>query len=499
MKMESNAKRLIAGKTTRISLAMTALVLCLLLTVLLFPFGQMPGDPPAAYFYYGHFFIVVYLLVLFAMVLSPVIAKRRHRFALLALVTIAAIADIFVYWLGEFFTAYLRQHAFFYVELPALLLMLLVFALHAFVYRKDQRSQEPGFVFIFFSILLTGILCVFFSPILQILRIVMTLALIVLSAYSSNEPSRRISKEILIPGLLIGLLLIGSRFAVYQPHILHGPLITTVDPLPQKSNTEVRLHVFNTGFNRMSKILSPGTPPWRPAPAFVIAHPSRGLIVFDCGLSPGVARHGEAALPMPMPLAFESRGAVGRTLDEQMKQVGMDPLKVSYVVLSHLHEDHTGTVSAFKNAEVITGPGANNNKLKGSIFRSLSSLEKTKTALGESWDLLGDGSILLIAGGGHTPEDLLLWLNSPNGPILLTGDVVVHWDWLRSNDVERVAINKSRIAESRNQIRKLLQVVPEMVLYPGHDTANLKQNRADIIIHNPSYFKTDSWPALKNK
>jgi N-acyl homoserine lactone hydrolase len=182
-----------------------------------------------------------------------------------------------------------------------------------------------------------------------------------------------------------------------------------------------------------------------------------------------------------------------------MKQAGMDPLKVSYVVLSHLHEDHTGTVAAFKNAQVITGPGADTGKLKGSIFLSLSALTKTKTALGPGWDLAGDGSILLIAGGGHTREDLLLWMNPEKGPILLAGDVVVHWDWLHSDDVERVAANKPRIAESRNQIRKLLQVVPAMVLYPGHDTANLKQNTADIITHNPSYFKTDSWPALKNK
>ena len=97
----------------------------------------------------------------------------------------------------------------------------------------------------------------------------------------------------------------------------------------------------------MSPLLVGPSPPWRPAPAFVMELPREGLVVFDCGLSDAVTRDGEAALGIPMRWLFRSRGRPGRTLDAQMREAGMDPARVHWVIVSHLHEDHLGAAPAF--------------------------------------------------------------------------------------------------------------------------------------------------------
>lgn len=79
------------------------------------------------------------------------------------------------------------------------------------------------------------------------------------------------------------------------------------------------------------------------------------------------------------------------------------------------------------------------------------------------------------------------------GPVLLAGDAVVHWQWLASTDVERVAADGNRAAEVRNQLQRLLQVQPEVVLFPGHDTSRLPRHRPDIVVHQPENFSPQAF------
>jgi len=98
----------------------------------------------------------------------------------------------------------------------------------------------------------------------------------------------------------------------------------------------------------MSSLLVGPAPPWRAAPAFIIEHPNHELIAFDLGLSHEVAERGEEAIPPPVGWLMESRGHVGLTLEDQMREEGLSPQDVGYVVLSHLHEDHTGVAAEFR-------------------------------------------------------------------------------------------------------------------------------------------------------
>jgi glyoxylase-like metal-dependent hydrolase (beta-lactamase superfamily II) len=295
---------------------------------------------------------------------------------------------------------------------------------------------------------------------------------------------------------LLCLLIVGVVSAIlipYRPHFVTGPHFEQNSDIPNLKNTGLKIHVFNTGFSKMSHLLVPSPAPWRPIPAFVIEHPKHGFIVFDTGLSAEVEAHGESALPIPMRWFFKSRGFPEWALDLQMQKDHLDPKSVTVVILSHFHEDHTGRVSAFKNAGIWTG--ATDSVVKKHLpeisqqTKQFLASENLSYFLGPAMDLFGDQTLILFKGGGHSPEDLIALVQLNEGPVILTGDSVIHWSWLNSDDIERIPTDSNKSAEIRNKIRQIVKKQAEVLIFPGHDISKIPLNRPDIIIHNTDFFK----------
>jgi hypothetical protein len=79
--------------------------------------------------------------------------------------------------------------------------------------------------------------------------------------------------------IIISLLLIG--LSCYSPINSRGKDIDeTLTNWPQTNSNfiNIKLHIFNTGMNKVSPLLVGSPAPWRPAPAFLIEHPIHGLI-----------------------------------------------------------------------------------------------------------------------------------------------------------------------------------------------------------------------------
>ncbi len=246
----------------------------------------------------------------------------------------------------------------------------------------------------------------------------------------------------------------------YRPNVVAGPVISegagAAAHMQAAALQGLRLHVFNTGMNRVSPLLVGSPAPWRSAPAFVIEHPVRGLIVFDCGLAEEVGREGEASLHPVTRLLFKTRSLPGKDLVSQMRAAGLDPGDVAYVILSHMHFDHVGAAPAFTNASFIAGPGARANSVSRMngfdperiAWVDADAWHEADFSRGEPFatfdstlDVFSDGSLRLIRGGGHTAGGIAVLLNLPAGPVLLAGDLVVHFDWLRSDDVQRIVLD----------------------------------------------------------
>lgn len=304
-----------------------------------------------------------------------------------------------------------------------------------------------------------------------------------------------------------------AQSGCYRPQVVAGEqppaTLAAVTAENWPAVTGLILHVFNTGMNRVSPLLAGSPALWRPAPAFVIEHPSRGLIVFDCGLGPEIGEHGEDALHPLTRMLFKTRSRPGLDLPSQMRTAGLDPDAVGTVILSHFHFDHVGGADAFTAANFVATRGSrersrsrmdgfephHTNWMRQDSWREIDFGSASSYAtFDRSVDLFGDSSIILVGGGGHTIGGLGALIQLPGGPVFLAGDLVVHVDWLEHDDVQRIVADPERAADVRNRVRRLLQLVPQLVLIPGHDLQRVPYDRADVVVHSRELFSADAWP-----
>lgn len=124
-----------------------------------------------------------------------------------------------------------------------------------------------------------------------------------------------------------------------------------------------------------------------------------------------------------------------------MRAAGLAPDSVDTVILSHLHFDHVGSAEAFVDATFVAGLGErarSDSRMDGfepaklawirqGAWREIDFGEGTPYAtFDRSFDLFGDASIILIAGGGHTEGGMAALLQLPRGPVLLAHDRILY-------------------------------------------------------------------------
>lgn len=166
----------------------------------------------------------------------------------------------------------------------------------------------------------------------------------------------------------------------------------------------------------------------RPVQAFAIEHPA-GVCLFDTGQRAAVA-----PLPGLHPYLRLARFELGPE-DEAARAV--DPAAVRWVVLSHLHTDHVGGIAAFQAAEILVARGewerahGLRGRLRGYVPHHWPDgveprlIEPSATAVGpfgSSYDIAGDGTLLVVPLAGHTPDHVGLLVRDGVTGWLLAGD-----------------------------------------------------------------------------
>lgn len=164
-----------------------------------------------------------------------------------------------------------------------------------------------------------------------------------------------------------------------------------------------------------------------PVNVFLIDHPA-GLCLVDAGQSAAATRPGYFP---PWPPYFRLARFELTAADEaagQLARVGVDPARVRWVVLTHLHTDHVGGIAAFRKADVIVGRDEWTRgegiagRLRGYLPHKWPSGLKPRVvdfdgpAVGPfagSYDVAGDGSLLFVPLAGHTPGHAGLLVGRP--------------------------------------------------------------------------------------
>lgn len=242
---------------------------------------------------------------------------------------------------------------------------------------------------------------------------------------------------------------------------------------------------------------------WRPVaiPALfaLIEHPTHGPILFDTGCAPRIHALMRTWPERLYPLLLPFQVSEGETAAAQLARRGISAADVRLIVLSHLHLDHMGGLRDFPAARIVYHPdGLQAVEGLGRLARLKAvyqpgllpadfqaraqpldaaaqvPLPAACAPFTHGWDVLGDGSLLLIDLPGHAPGHVGLFVTDQRAErFLLCGDAC----WLsRAYQAQRlpsplaygVIHDAAALKTSLAQLSALHRAQPGLHIIPSH-------------------------------
>lgn len=220
----------------------------------------------------------------------------------------------------------------------------------------------------------------------------------------------------------------------------------------------IKIHILHTGDVRVSPYLPFGgdkcsilnasgmtTPKskwiWLPVSCYYI-EPPKGKFLFDTGwhrdMSPdGVYDKRAQIRSLGSRLLYNVNQGVlpkGDAVDEQLAAMGVHPSDLDYVLLSHLDCDHANGLKLIAEAKNILVSRAEMDGTKRCDFQTKIRFQKrwwngtklrtfdwngTEGPVGKSYDVLGDGSLMMVNIPGHSAGLCALKITNADGKFVL--------------------------------------------------------------------------------
>lgn len=218
--------------------------------------------------------------------------------------------------------------------------------------------------------------------------------------------------------------------------------------------------------------------------AVLIEHP-QGNLLFDTGLARNVDAQVAADMAWWAKLLF--RYQKDTPARDQLDAAGISPPR--FIALSHAHWDHASALADFPEAEVLLSAPEktfiatpSRAVLPSQVasrairWRELRFDNKPYAGFPQSFDVYGDGAVVLVPLYGHTPGSIGLFLTTQSGKrFLFVGDAV--WRraalfaarpkfWMMSAIVDNDAEATDAVIRS---IRAAMRANPDLVAVPAHD------------------------------
>jgi N-acyl homoserine lactone hydrolase len=208
-----------------------------------------------------------------------------------------------------------------------------------------------------------------------------------------------------------------------------------------------------------------------PVPFYVIEHPD-GVALFDCGLHAAV---GDADDPYRQ--ALQSQGldvtfGPEDTVASHLQRLDIDPGRVRYIVLSHLHFDHAGGLHQVPNATLVVQKAewaaGFEPEIAARYFlpRRYYDLGHEVRLVDGEHDLFGDGAVTCVPSPGHTPGHQSLRVRSAQGDHILVSDACYNSQVVETRDFPAFS---DHAAMNRSLDRLLAMREAETVMVFGHD------------------------------
>ncbi len=145
----------------------------------------------------------------------------------------------------------------------------------------------------------------------------------------------------------------------------------------------------------------------------------------------------DTGLPLEMAGRSQTSGvytaSLGRSISDQLGDLGLTPADIAFVGISHYHFDHIGQLPGFAGSTLLIGE-ADLAALRAADGTSGIDPRPFAAWLGDTGakfvpvegdhDVFGDGSVTMLSAPGHTPGHHALSVRLPRmGTMMLTGDL----------------------------------------------------------------------------
>jgi N-acyl homoserine lactone hydrolase len=225
-----------------------------------------------------------------------------------------------------------------------------------------------------------------------------------------------------------------------------------------------------------------------PCPAFLVHHPSAGMVLVDTGLHPSIAadpRQNFGRLGVRFaPATLEA----GEDVPAQLRAKGIDTRDVKVVVMTHLHFDHASAISEFPSStfviseqEWLAATTGRRPLLRGyrpahydfvfdyrTIDYNRGGIDSYAT-FGRTFDLFGDGSIRLAYTPGHSAGHQAVICRLRERDFVIAGDAIYTDRQLEDGSLPPRPLDLHQSRRSLQELRLFRREFPHAVITPGHD------------------------------
>ena len=222
-----------------------------------------------------------------------------------------------------------------------------------------------------------------------------------------------------------------------------------------------------------------------PIPAYLVHHPGAGPILVDTGLHPSIAHDGRDNMGRIAARWYTLEE--GADVPSQLLRRGIRPEDIAVVILTHLHLDHASAISEFPNATFVLSAAeweaATSRPRLMDLYRPAhydfafdyvtvdfdrEDISSYGT-FGRTFDLFGDGSVLLAYTPGHSAGHISVVLGLPRRDFVVAGDVAFNWRQLQGGPEPYRVHDRHNWRRSLKELQAFREEYPYALIVPGHD------------------------------
>jgi glyoxylase-like metal-dependent hydrolase (beta-lactamase superfamily II) len=227
----------------------------------------------------------------------------------------------------------------------------------------------------------------------------------------------------------------------------------------------------------------------------LIHHPAHGWVLFDTGYA---RRFYDATRHFPNRLYRMATRVFVNEADEvksRLGRFGLSPADIAHVVVSHFHADHIGGLKDFDRAVIHCSKNAFQQAIKtgrhtaftrgiltslipGNLEQRVRFIEDegillTDKYFGTTYDLFGDGSLIIVPLPGHAAGQIGLRLHTREKAYFLVADACFYLESIRSmvmpgNTVRIISHSWKDYRSTLMKLHAFYVAHPEVTIVPSH-------------------------------